>query len=43
VIAVEVKKPGVTLSLLWEEYRAVHLTRYALSRFCDLFRVLNAD
>jgi transposase len=38
VIAVEVKKPGVTLSLLWEEYRAVHPEGYAFSRFCDLFR-----
>jgi len=38
VIAVEVKKPGVTLSLLWEEYRAVHPDGYAFSRFCDLFR-----
>jgi len=37
-IAVEVKKPGVTLSLLWEEYRAVHPDGYAFSRFCDLFR-----
>jgi len=38
VIAVEVKKPGVTLSLLWEEYRAVHPDGYAFSRFCELFR-----
>ncbi|WP_141649892.1 transposase [Rhizobium sp. PDO1-076] len=36
VIAVEVKKPGVTLSLLWEEYRAVHPDGYAFSRFCEL-------
>jgi transposase len=34
----ELKKPGVTLSLLWEEYRAVHPEGYAYSRFCDLYR-----
>ena len=37
-LAVELKKPGVTLSILWEEYRAVHPEGYAYSRFCDLFR-----
>ncbi|MER9355142.1 IS21 family transposase [Mesorhizobium sp. M0514] len=37
-LAVELKKPGVTLSILWEEYRAVHPDGYACSRFCDLFR-----
>ncbi|BAV52790.1 transposase (plasmid) [Mesorhizobium loti] len=25
-LAVEMKKPGVTLLILWEEYRAVHPT-----------------
>lgn len=34
----ELKKSGVTLSLLWEEYRAVHPEGYAYSRFCDLYR-----
>jgi transposase len=38
VIAVELKKPGVTLTILWEEYRAVHPDGYGFSRFCDLFR-----
>jgi len=28
----------VTLSLLWEEYRAVHPDGYGYSRFCDLYR-----
>jgi hypothetical protein len=37
-LAVELKKPGVTLLILWEEYRAVHPEGYAYSRFCDLFR-----
>ena len=34
----ELKRPGVTLSLLWEEYRAVHPSGYGYSRFCDLYR-----
>ena len=34
----ELKRPGVTLSLLWEEYRAVHRDGYGYSRFCDLYR-----
>ncbi len=34
----ELRKPGVTLSLLWEEYRAVHRDGYGYSRFCDLYR-----
>ena len=37
-LALELKKPGVTLMLLWEEYRAVHSGGYGYSRFCDLFR-----
>jgi transposase len=28
----------VTLSLLWEEYRAAHPEGYGYSRFCDLYR-----
>jgi transposase len=35
---IEMKKPGVTLLILWEEYRAVHPGGYGYSRFCDLFR-----
>ena len=34
----ELKRPGVTLSLLWEEYRSVHSEGYSYSRFCDLYR-----
>ena len=34
----ELKRPGVTLSLLWEEYRAVHPEGYGYSRFCELYR-----
>lgn len=34
----ELKRPGVTLSLLWEEYRARHPEGYGQSRFCDLYR-----
>lgn len=34
----EMRKPGVTLSLLWEEYRAVDPEGYGYSRFCDLYR-----
>jgi len=34
----ELRKSGVTLSLLWEEYRAVHPDGYGYSRFCDRYR-----
>ena len=34
----EKRKPNVTLSLLWEEYRAAHPDGYSLSHFCDLYR-----
>jgi transposase len=34
----ELKKPGVTLSLLWLEYRAVHPSGYAYSQFCERYR-----
>src|SRR5690348_12281520 len=32
----ELKRPGVTLQLLWQEYREQHSSGYAYSRFCDL-------
>jgi transposase len=35
----ELKQPGVTLELLWQEYRDEHPSGYGYSRFCDLFRV----
>ena len=34
----ELKRPGVTLQLLWQEYREQHPSGYAYSRFCDLNR-----
>lgn len=33
----ELRRPGVTLLLLWEEYRATQLKGYGYSRFCDLY------
>jgi len=37
-LAREIKRPGVNLQVLWEEYRDVHPEGYGYSRFCDLFR-----
>jgi transposase len=37
-IARELRRKGVTLMLLWEEYRRVHPEGYAYSRYCDLYR-----
>ena len=34
----ELKRPGVTLHLLWEEYREVHTEGYGYSQFCELYR-----
>ena len=34
----ELKRAGVTLQLLWTEYRAAHPTGYAYSHFCDRYR-----
>lgn len=34
----EMKRPGVNLMILWEEYQAVHPEGYGYSRFCDLYR-----
>ena len=34
----ELKKTGVTLHLLWEEYREVHPDGYGYSQFCELYR-----
>jgi transposase len=33
----EMKRPGVSLSILWEEYDAVHPQGYRYSRFCELY------
>ena len=37
-LVLELRKPGVTMMLLWEEYRAVQPGGYGYSRFCELFR-----
>jgi transposase len=34
----ELKKPGVTLALLWQEYRATQPNGYAYSQFCEHYR-----
>jgi transposase len=34
----ELRGKGVTLGLLWQEYRAAHLDGYQYSQFCDLYR-----
>ena len=38
VVHRERRRPGVTLMLLWEEYRAVHTDGYGYSQFCELYR-----
>jgi hypothetical protein len=38
VIHLERRRPGVTLSLLWEEYRARHPDGYGYSWFCECYR-----
>jgi transposase len=38
VVHRDLRRSGVTLSLLWEEYRAVHPQGYGYSRFCELYR-----
>jgi hypothetical protein len=32
----ELRRRGVTLALLWQDYRGQHPDRYGYSRFCDL-------
>ncbi|HEY2546003.1 MAG TPA: hypothetical protein VGI46_08060 [Candidatus Acidoferrum sp.] len=34
----ELKRAGVTLQLLWEEYRAAHPDGHGYSRFCQLYQ-----
>lgn len=36
-LRLEMKKKGVTLQLLWEEYRAIHPEGYGRSQFCELY------
>jgi transposase len=38
VIHRELRRPGVTLMLLWQEYRAQNPKAYGYSRFCELYR-----
>lgn len=38
MLAVELKKPAVTLQILWKKYCAIHPDGYGYSRFCELFR-----
>jgi len=37
-VARELKRSGVNLMVLWEEYRESHPDGYGYSRFCDLYR-----
>ena len=37
-VAIEFKRKGVTLVLLWQEYRAVHPDGYGYTWFCEQFR-----
>jgi len=39
-LARELKRPGVTMMILWEEYREINQESYGYSRFCDLLRRL---
>jgi len=41
-IATELKRKGVTLTLLWQEYRANHPDGYGYTWFCGQFRALRA-
>jgi transposase len=38
----ELRRKGVMLQLLWEEHRAAHPNGYGYSRFCNLYRALEA-
>ena len=38
----DLKKKGVTLMLLWEEYREVYPHGYQYSRFCELYRAFKS-
>src|SRR6202049_4458871 len=34
----ELRRPGVTLALLWEEHRGAHPDGYGYSRYCEVYR-----
>jgi transposase len=38
VLVREMKRPGVNLTVPWEEYSAAHSGGYSYSRFCALYR-----
>ena len=38
----ELKRPGVTLLLLWEEYRGRHPDGLGYSLFCEIFQLVPA-
>jgi transposase len=38
VVHRELRRPGVTLQLLWEEHRAVHPDGHGYSRYCEIYR-----
>lgn len=37
-VHIELRRKGVTLALLWEEYRGVNHEGYGYSRYCELYR-----
>jgi transposase len=37
-VQIELKRKGVTLALLWQEYKAVHPEGYQYTQFCELYR-----
>jgi transposase len=39
----ELKKESVTLSLIWEEYKAIYPEGYQYSQFCELYRRWRAN
>jgi len=39
LVHAELRRPGVTLLLVWQEYRAGQAEGYGYSRFCDLYAV----
>ena len=38
-IEIELKRRGVTLALLWQEYLAEHPNGYSYTRFCELHKI----
>ena len=38
VVHQEMRRKGVTLRLLWEEYRSLHPGSYSYTRFCELYQ-----